>query len=87
MLETSSTHGLSRSLAMEEKHIADLEILAQHLQQRLKLDEDHMSMENLMEDISNYKINKEKYDFYEETMQPSQLQRFFEHKKAKGMYA
>ena len=28
-----SRHGFSRSLAMEENHIADLETLAQHLQQ------------------------------------------------------
>ena len=30
-----SSHGLSCSLALEEKHIADLEILAQHLRKRL----------------------------------------------------
>ena len=49
--DQSSTHGLSRSLTMEEKHIVDLEILVQHLQQCLSLYEDHMSMENLMEGI------------------------------------
>ena len=46
-----------------------------------------MSMENLMEDIGKYKIKEENDDFDEETLQPSQLQGFFEHKKAKGMYA
>ena len=51
-----SSHGLSRSLAMEEKHITDLEILAQHLQKCLGRYEDHMSMENLLEDIGEYKI-------------------------------
>ena len=63
-----SRHGLSRSLAMEEKRIADLETSAQHLQQRLRLYEDRMSMENSMEGICQYKIKKEKYDFYEETL-------------------
>ena len=33
--DKSYSHGLSRSLAMEEKHIADFETLAQHLQQCL----------------------------------------------------
>ena len=45
-----------------------------------------MSMTNLLEDIGKYKI-KEKYEFDEETLQPSQLQDFLEGKKAKGMYA
>ena len=45
-----------------------------------------MFLENLMEGIDKYKIKKEKDDFDEETLQPSQLQHFFEHKKAKGMY-
>ena len=40
-----------------------------------------------MEGISKYKIKEENYDFYEETLQPSQLEGFLEHKKAKGMYA
>ena len=66
-----SSHGSSRSLAMEEKRIVDLETLAQHLQQCLRLYEDHMSMENLMEEgIGKYKI-EEKYEFYEESLQPS----------------
>ena len=85
--DKSSTHGLSRSLAMEEKHIVDLEILAQHLQQCLRLYKDHMFMENLMEGIGKYNIKDEKYDFYEETLQPSKLQGFLGHKKAKGIYA
>ena len=76
-----SSHGLSRSLAMEEKHIIDLETLAQHLQQRLRLYEDRMSMENLMEGIGKCKIREEKYDFDEETLQPRQLQDFLERKK------
>ena len=63
--------------------VVDLEILAQHLQQRLKLYEDH----NLMEGIGKYKIKVEKYNFYEKTLQPCQLQGFLGHKKAKGMYA
>ena len=46
-----------------------------------------MSMENLMECIGKYKIKEEKYDFYEETLQPDQLEGFLEHKKAKGMHA
>ena len=62
--DKSSTHGLCRSLAMEETRIADLEILSQHLQQRLRLYEDHMSTENLREGICKYKIEEEKYDFY-----------------------
>ena len=40
-----------------------------------------------MEGIGKYNIKEEKYSFYEETLQPSQLQGFLEHKKAKGMYA
>ena len=71
---------------MEEKSIVDLEILAQHLQKRLGSYEDHMSMENLLEDIGEYKI-KEKYGFDEGTLQPSRLQGFLEGKKSKGMYA
>ena len=67
-----SSHGLSCSLAMEEKHIADLEILAQHLQKRLGHYEDHVFMENLLEDIGEYKIS-EKYNFDDETLQPSKL--------------
>ena len=46
-----------------------------------------MFMENLMEGIGKYKIKEENDDFDEETLQPIQLQGFFEHKKAKGMYA
>ena len=53
---------------MEEKRIVNLETFALHLQQRLRLYEDRMSMENLMEGIGKYKIKKEKYDFYEETL-------------------
>ena len=68
------THGLNRSLAIEEKCIIDLEIFARHLQQHLRLYEDHMSIDNLMEGIGKYKIREEKYDFYEETLQPSQLE-------------
>ena len=55
-----SSHVLNRSLAMEEKHITNLETFAQHLQQRLRLYEDQMSMENLMEGIGKYKIKKGK---------------------------
>ena len=40
-----------------------------------------------MEGIGKFKIKEEKYDFYEETLQPSQLEGFLEHKKDKGMYA
>ena len=36
-----------------------------------------------MEGIGKCKIKEEKYDFYEETLQPSQLEGFLEHKKAK----
>ena len=40
-----------------------------------------------MEGIDKYKIKKNKYNFYGETLQPSQLQGFLRHKKAKGIYA
>ena len=40
-----------------------------------------------MEGIGKYKIKEEKYEFYEESLQLSQLQGFLGHKKAKGMYA
>ena len=56
---------------MEEKHIVDLETLSKHLEQRLRLYEDHMSMENLVEGIDMYKIKEEKYDSSKETLQPS----------------
>ena len=46
-----------------------------------------MFVENLLEDIGEYKIKEEKYDFDEETLQPSQLQGFLEGKKATVMYA
>ena len=83
----SSSHGSTCSLAIEEKRIADLEILDQHLQKCLKLYEDRICMENLTEGIGKYKIKEEKYDFYEGTLPPSQLEGFLEHKKAKSMYA
>ena len=86
VIDKSSTHGLSHSLAMDEKSITDLQILTQHLQQRLRLYEDYMSMENLIEGIGKYKI-EENYEFYEESLQPSQLQGFLGHKKVKDMYA
>ena len=63
----SYNYGLSCSKIVKQKHIADLETLVQHLQQRLKLYKDHNSMENLMEGISKYKIKEKKYNFYEET--------------------
>ena len=40
-----------------------------------------------MEGIGKYKIKEEKYNFYEKTLQPNQLQGFLRHKKAKGMFA
>ena len=48
---------------MDEKRTTDLETLAQHLQQRLRLYEDHRYMENLMEGVGKYKVKEEKYDF------------------------
>ena len=83
----SCNHGSSCLQTAKKKRMIDLKILAQHLQQHLRLYDDPTSMENLMEGIGKYKINEEKDDFDEETVQPSYLQRFFEHKKAKGMYA
>ena len=50
------SHSSSRSLAMKEKHIACLEILAQHLQKHLRLYEDCVSMENLIKGIGEYKM-------------------------------
>ena len=47
-------YGSSCSQTAKQKHTADLETLAQHLQQRLRLHEDHNSMKNLMEGISKY---------------------------------
>ena len=38
-----------------------------------------------MEGIGKYKIKEEKYDFYEETFKPSQLEGFLEHKKEKSI--
>ena len=67
----SYNYGSSCSQTAKKKHIANLEILAQHLQQHLRFYEDHNSMENLMEGIGKYKIKEEKYNFYEETLQPS----------------
>ena len=69
----SKYNGSSSSRSTKQKHIIDLEILVQHLQRRLRLYEDRMSMENLMEGIGKYKIKEEKYDFYEETLPPSKL--------------
>ena len=40
-----------------------------------------------MEGIGKYKIKEEKYNFYEETLQPSQHQGLLRHKRVKGMYA
>ena len=40
-----------------------------------------------MKGIGKYKIKEERYDFYEETLQPSQLEGFLGHKKVKDMYA
>ena len=69
----SYNYGSTCSQIAKQKHIADLETLAQHLQHCLRLYEDHNSMEDLMEGIGKYKIKEEKYNFYEETLQPSQL--------------
>ena len=66
--DKSSNHGLSCSQTAKQKHIIDLHILAYHLQQRLRLYEDPMSMEKLMEGIGKYKIEEEKDDFDEETL-------------------
>ena len=44
-----------------------MDVLTQHLQQRLRLYNDYMFMENLMEGIGKYKI-EEKYEFYEESL-------------------
>ena len=62
----------------KQKRIIDLEILAQHLQQRLRLYKDPISMENLLEGLGKCKIKKGKDDFDERTFQPNQLQHFFE---------
>ena len=40
-----------------------------------------------MDGICKYKIKEEKYNFYEENFQRSQLQGFLGHKKGKDMYA
>ena len=61
----SCNYGSSCSQTAKQMHIVDLETLAQHRQQRLRLYEDHNSMENLMERIGKYKIKEEKYNFYE----------------------
>ena len=45
---------------MEERCITDLEILTQHLQKRLGHYKDHMSMENLLDDIGEYKMKEKK---------------------------
>ena len=82
----SYNYGSSCSQTSKQKHMmiyVDLDTLAQHLQQRLRIYEDHNSMENLMEGTCKYKIKEEKYDFYEETLQPSQLEGFLEHKRLK----
>ena len=63
--DKSYNHGLSCSQTGKQKHIIDLEIVAQHLQQNLKLYEDPMSMENMMEGIRKYKIKEEK-DVFDE---------------------
>ena len=83
----SYNHGSSCSQTAKQKRIIDLEILAQHLQQCLRLYKDTMPMENLIECIGKYKIKEEKVYFDEDTLQPNQLKGFFEYKKAKGMYA
>ena len=83
----SYNYGSSCSQTSKQKHIDDLETLAQYLQHHLRLYEDHNYMENLMEGIGKYKIKEENYDFCEETLQPSQLEGFLEHKKVIGMYA
>ena len=71
----SSSLGTSCSQTAKRKRITDLEILARHLQHRLRLYEDPMDMENLMEDID------------EEIVRSSELQGFLERKKAKDKHA
>ena len=58
--DKSYNYGSSCLQTSKQKHIIDLEILAQHLQQRLRLYENPMCMENLMEGVGKYKIKKEK---------------------------
>ena len=67
------SHGSSSSRSTKQKCLIDLEILAQHLQRCLRLYEDCMSMENLMECIGKYKIKVEKSYFYEQILRLSQL--------------
>ena len=49
--DKSYNHGSSCSQTAKKKRIIDLEILVQHLQQHLRLYEDPMFMENLLEGI------------------------------------
>ena len=66
--DKSNNHSSSSSQTTKQKRIIDLEILALHLQQRLRLYEDPMPKEKLMEGIGKNKIKEEKYYFYEETL-------------------
>ena len=65
MLKTSYNHGSRCSQTAKQKRIIDLKIHAQHLQQCLRLCENPMSMENLMEGIGKYKIKEEKDDLHD----------------------
>lgn len=60
-------HGLS-CLQTAQKCITELEILAQHLQQGLRLYEDPTTMENLTEDVGENKTMEEQDYLDEETL-------------------
>ena len=86
-LDKRSSHGSRSSQTAKQKRITNLKILTEHLQQRLRLDIDLMSMENFMEDIDENKIKVEQDDVKEEILQPNQLRGFLERKKANDRLA
>ena len=79
----SSSRDSSGSQSLRKKRIADLEILVQSLQNRLRFHRDPMVMEDL---VGENKIEEEHDNEEEETMRPNQLRNFLECKKDKDKH-
>ena len=84
--DKSSNHGSSSSQSPKQKRIDDLETLIQRLQHCLRIYEDPTTMKTFMDGVDENNTKEEQDDMDEQILQPSQLQHFFKHKKAKCMY-
>ena len=85
--DKSSNHFSSSSQSPKQKRIDDLETLVKRLQHRLRIYEDPTTMKTFMDGIDESNTKAEQDDMDEETVRPSQLRSFLEHKKPKDKLA